>query len=108
MSEGPRQVYKYTFPLTLNFGDAEETFVLALLGTEQLHGEAQVRLDLVHGVHRRQRTILVDSSTPVGTDLNRLFCGFLQREFGAQSFHVERLSVSDGTDPFSEEAVKAR
>jgi hypothetical protein len=37
------------------------------------------------------RTCVVDTGTEVGRDINRLFCGFLRREFGGGAFRVERL-----------------
>jgi len=37
--------------------------------------------------------------TPVGRDFNRLFLGFLQREFGPDSFRVERVTAPRADQP---------
>jgi hypothetical protein len=63
-----------------------------LLATEALHGQAQVRLDAAHAVDADKRSCAVDASTTVGRDLNRLFAGFVTREFGADAFEVERIN----------------
>ena len=36
-------------------------------------------------------TSVIDASSEVGRDLNRLFAGFLRREFGPDTFRIERL-----------------
>ena len=38
---------------------------------------------------------MIDAGTPVGRDLNRLFVGFVGREFGADAFTVERIEEHD-------------
>ena len=65
--------------------------LLAVLATESLHGEAQTRLDAAHYLDLTKRACVIDAGTPVGRDLNRLFTGFLNREFGAEAFDVERV-----------------
>jgi hypothetical protein len=40
-----------------------------------------------------------DAGTPVGRDFNRLFLGFLQREFGPESFRVERVTAPRADQP---------
>jgi hypothetical protein len=77
--------------------EVEATLLLAIWGTESLHGEAQTRLDAGHFLDRDRRACAIDAGTPVGRDVNRLFVGFLGREFGPESFHVERL-VDLGTN----------
>jgi len=34
---------------------------------------------------------VIDAATPVGRDLNRVFIGLVTREFGPDSFRVERV-----------------
>jgi hypothetical protein len=63
-----RELYRYSFPPHVPIEEVEATLLLAIWGTESLHGEAQVRLDAAH-----------------------LLDGFLGREFGPESFRVERL-----------------
>lgn len=85
-------IYRYRFIPSVLFEDVEASLVLALLATESLHGESQVRLDAAHAIDASKRSCVVDASTAVGRDLNRLFAGFVTREFGAHSFQVERVN----------------
>ena len=87
----PNRVYRYTFLPTVEFHEVETSLALAILATQNLHGEAQLRLDARYSQDRSARVIVVDASTPVGCDLNRLFVGFVQRELGERDFRVERI-----------------
>ena len=69
--------------------------VLALFGTESLHGLARTRLESAHHLDREKRLLAVDASTQVGRDLSKLFTGFLIRELTLDGFHVERLERID-------------
>lgn len=82
-------IYRYSFGPSVPFEEVEASLVLALMATESLHGQAQVRLDAAHAADKR--TCVIDASTPVGRDLNCLFIGFISREFGEDSFQVERV-----------------
>ena len=77
--------------LELDPEHAEASLLLAVMATESLHGEAQTRLDAGHFLDPIKRACVIDAGTPVGRDLNRLFTGFLSREFGADAFVVERV-----------------
>jgi hypothetical protein len=83
------RVYRYRFEPVIDLKEVEASLVLALFAVEHLHGEAQVRLDARHTLETAHRCCVIDASTPVGGDLNRLFTGFLIREFGADHFSVE-------------------
>ena len=85
------EVYRYCFVRSISFEEVEASLVVALLAVEALHGQAQVRLDAAHAVDAEKGSCVVDASTVVGRDLNRLFAGFITREFGADAFRVERL-----------------
>jgi hypothetical protein len=85
------EVYRYSFLPHVPVEDIEATLLLALWGAESLHGESQVRLDASHFLDTNRRAAVIDAGTPVGRDINRLFIGFIQREFGADSFVVTRV-----------------
>lgn len=85
------ETYRYSFAPTVPFEDVEASLVLALMATESLHGQAHVRLDAGHALDAEKRALVIDASTPVGGDLNRLFIGFISREFGEDTFEVERV-----------------
>src|SRR6185295_4290311 len=85
------QMICYTFSSAVSLDEVESSLLLALLGTESLHGEASTRLDAAHRVDRKTRCVAIDASTESGRDFNRLFLGFVTRAFGADSFSVERV-----------------
>ncbi len=85
------ELYRYSFAPTVSFEEVEASLVLAVMAAESLHGQAQVRLDAAHALDVDKRRIVIDAATPVGRDLNRLFLGFVSREFGEDSFQVDRI-----------------
>jgi hypothetical protein len=88
----PTDAYRYRFEDAAPAEDVEATLVLTLFAVEALHGAAQTRLDAAHAFDPDKRTVVIDASTPVGRDLNRVFVGLLVREFGPGTFRVERVS----------------
>jgi hypothetical protein len=84
-----KRIYRYTFNAEVPMADLEASLLLAIMSAESLHGESQVRLEASHYLDPDARVCIIDASTPVGHDVNRLFVGFLQREFGADGFSVE-------------------
>jgi hypothetical protein len=89
-----RELYRFTFAPEVSLQEVEASLVLALFAVESLHGEAQVRLDAAHAFVAQRRACVLDAATDVGRDLNRIFVGFLRREFGEAAFQVERLSAA--------------
>jgi hypothetical protein len=85
-------LYRYQFTADAPLAEIEATVLLALFAAESLHGESKVRLDAAHHLDQQQRTCIIDATALVGQDFNRLFTGFLSREFGADAFQVERIA----------------
>ena len=85
-----KEVYRYVFSADVPLEEVEASLLLAVMGAESLHGESQVRLDAAHHLDVAARACVIDAGTAVGRDFNRLFVGFLRREFGEDSFQVER------------------
>ena len=94
-----KDVYRYGFQPCVPLEEVEASLLLALMATESLHGEAQVRLDAAHYLDVDQRACVIEAGTPVGRDINRLFVGFLRREFGEDAFHVERVDSVPQHEP---------
>jgi hypothetical protein len=84
-------LYRYLFDEAVPGEEVETTLVLSIFAVEALHGESQTRLDASHAFDGDRRRVVIDASTAVGRDLNRVFIGFITREFGAGSFRVERV-----------------
>lgn len=83
--------YRYTLAEVVPIEEAGITLLLARLGVEALHGESQARLDADHALDAGARTVAIGAATAVGRDMNKLFAGFLVREFGPDSFTVARV-----------------
>lgn len=86
------EVYRYTFQPSVQMTEVEASLLLATWSCEALHGESQVRLDAGHVLDELQHKLVIDATTKVGKDLNRILTGFLQREYRAMDFTVERVS----------------
>jgi hypothetical protein len=84
-------LYRYQIAADVPVEEIEATLVLALFAVESLHGESQTRLDAAHHFDADRHACVIDANTTVGKDFNRLFVGFLRREFGEDTFRVERL-----------------
>ena len=94
-----REIYKYVFGSSVDIADVETSLLLALLATESLHGESQVRLEAAHALDAEGRACVIDASGDIGRDLNRLFVGFVRREFGEDAFRVERVARHPNCKP---------
>jgi hypothetical protein len=84
------ELYRYRFG-NLPIAEVQASLALSFVAAESLHGEAQVRLDAAHAFDAEARRCVIHAGTRVGQDINRLFIGFLRREFPERSFHVERI-----------------
>jgi hypothetical protein len=88
-------VYRYQFASDVPIAEVEASLVLAQLAAEALHGETELQLVAPHYLDVVRRTCVVDGSTPAGNDFNRVFLGFLRREFGTAVFCVEAISPTN-------------
>jgi hypothetical protein len=85
--------YKYEFRGKIDLRDVEDTLLLAFLAAEGVFGEARVRMDGSHDSDREARTLTVDASTPVGQAVNAVFTAYIIKEFGRDSFTVQRVAA---------------
>ena len=92
-------VYSFRFAETVPMAEVESGLLLAIWAAESLYGESQVHLDAGHAFDPERRICIVAADTSVGCDLNRLFLGFLQREFDADQFTVERVAEPRSPTP---------
>src|SRR3954451_25079348 len=94
-----RKLYRFTFSPDVPPQEVEASMLLAVFAVESLHGEVQVRLDAAHSFDPDGRSCVIDAGTAVGRDLNRVFIGFLRREFGEDAFRVERVDSAAHPQP---------
>jgi hypothetical protein len=85
-------VYHYIFSQTVPVGEIEATLLRTLLTAEYLHGPSRVRLDAAHYLDADEKICVVDATTAVGQDVNKLFVGSLETVFGPDAFKVERVA----------------
>ncbi len=86
------ELYRYHFIRKVTTEDIESALLMAIWNCESLHGEPQTRLDVAHFLDPADCSCTIDAGTPVGRDLNRLFTGLMTREFGPDSFRIERVT----------------
>ena len=91
-------VFRFTLSSDVPLDEAEMTLQLATFAVEGLFGAARVRLEFGYHVDTNRHAILIDGTTEVGSVIVRVFTGLLLREFGEDSFQVERLN-SNPTPP---------
>ena len=85
------RVFRYVFSASVSMEEVESSLLLAVLGAESLHGETEVQLNAGHFFEPERRTCVVDAETEAGRNLNKLFAGYLRREFGRHEFTVRRI-----------------
>lgn len=90
--------FRYRYSKQVSAKQAESTVAIAVVATEAINGTAETRLHARYFLNSGKRTIVVDGSTTAGMDLNRLIAHFFEREFGPDSFSVERVT-SDNLSP---------
>jgi len=88
-----KEIYRYRFARSVSLRDVEETLFLSVLAAESLSGQSRVRMDAAYCMDDAQQACVIDASTKVGRDIGRIFTGFAIREFGEDSFHVERVEA---------------
>ena len=84
-------VYRYRFADKVRMLEVEETFFLSTFAAEGLYGEARVRLDTGYSISQQKRSLVIDGGTAVGRAVCRIFTALAIKEFGADSFKVERI-----------------
>ena len=99
-----KEVVRYSFSPSVCMQEVEETLLLAVLATEGLHGESMVRLHGSYTIDVPRRVCVIDVSNEIGRAISRVFTGFITREFGADSFGINR---PDSSQPAGEQAACA-
>jgi len=85
--------------------DAEMSLHLAMFAVEGLTGRVRVRMDASYRIDDESHAIRIDGTRRVGQLIARVFAGLLHREFGEDSFHIERRPEQAAASQQPEEAV---
>ena len=82
--------YCYRFQASVSMCEVEATLLLAVWGTESLHPGSNLDHSLLYEIQTPSRLCVIFTDTPAGHDLNRLFSGYLRREFGPGAWTLSR------------------
>lgn len=96
-----KETYRIRFNEDIPDEQIRRRLFLAALNTENVFGEAAMRLDASFRFDRNSRTCLIDRGTEVGRHIARLFISYISKEFGDDCYLVERIQ-----DDASARAVK--
>jgi hypothetical protein len=88
-----QETYRYSFNDGVPLKEVEESLLLAVLATECLQGRARVKMEASFQLDKEKRACVIDAGTEVGSNIARIFTGFLTREFGEEAFKINRDSI---------------
>lgn len=94
VADSPPNAVRFQVDDNISLNDAEMSLHLAMFAVEGLFGRARVRLDAEYELNEQDHAIDVDGSTEVGAMIARVFTGLLLREFGEDSFQIQRMTPS--------------
>ena len=85
--------YRIRFNKGISDEHIEQRLLLAALNTENVFGEAVMRLDASFRFDRKSKVCLIDRGTEVGRHIARLFIAYISKEFGDDCYSVERTQA---------------
>ena len=83
--------YRFRFTDAITTPEIAQRLFLAALNTENVFGEATMRLDASFRLSRQTRICEIDRDTEVGRHIAKLFVAFISAEFGDDCYTVERI-----------------
>lgn len=84
-------IYRFEFRDGIPAQEIEETLFWAMFNAESVFGKPRLRLDASFIFDRDKRVCVIDKSTEVGQHIAQVFTSLITREFGEDSFKVERI-----------------
>ena len=85
--------YRYRFSSDVDFREARDTLLLAMLAAEGLFGRTRVRMDAAWVEDDGLNVLIVDAGTLVGMTVCLIFTAFLAAEFGPDGFDVRQVAL---------------
>ena len=85
--------YRYRFFGDVDFREAHDTLLLAMLAAEGLFGRTRVRMDVAWVEDDGLNVLIVDAGTLVGMTVCLIFTAFLAAEFGPGGFDVRQVAL---------------
>ncbi len=87
---------RFRFLDGVEMADVEAALALAALSAEANFGRSQVRLDARFELDGARRTVVCDTSQPVGACIARVLTALLSRSIGEEAFLVDSVDADDG------------
>lgn len=84
-------VYSFSFAPEITDDEIASRLFLAAVNTENVFGGAAMRLDASFRFDKEARTCVIDGRTEIGRHMAKLFVSYLSKEFGDETFTVERI-----------------
>lgn len=94
-----RELIRFSFHADIARDELEGTLLLAVLAVAALVGEAAVQIEGKYTFDAARGVCLIDAGTDTGRSIAKVFTGLATKEFGADSFEVERVTVSSTATP---------
>lgn len=89
-------VYRFHFKDNIAAREIEDRLCWAVFNAESLFGKPRVRLDASLYFDESNKSCVIDKSTDVGRHIAQVFTSLISKEFGEESFQVERLPQKEG------------
>jgi hypothetical protein len=90
-----RIAYRYVFSSTIEFAPVIAFLESALVAVESVHGYTKLRLDARFRDDPEKRVVVIDATTRIGDELNRIFTGYIRRWCGESGFTVKRCDEKE-------------
>lgn len=87
-------IYRYSFKPEVPMEEVEAALLMSIYAIESIHGATDTRLEASHAFDADERSCVIDARTELGRDFARVFLGFVSREFGQESFQLERVDTT--------------
>jgi len=88
-------VYRFRFDDRVPGRSIEDSLFWATFHAESVFGKPRVRLEASLLVDKAKRICIIDRSTEIGQHIAQVFTSLITREFGEESFSVERVSKEE-------------
>lgn len=85
------EIYRFRFESDACMKDVHESLLLSIFAAEGVHGRSCIRMDVAFFADDDKRALVVDARTEAGHTVARIFTNFLLRQFGEETFQVERV-----------------
>lgn len=89
------EVYRFQFKNKIPSKVVEETLYWAVFNAESVFGKPKVRLDASFLFDKEKNICVIDKSTEVGKHIAQVFTSLISKEYGEDSFKVERIEEGD-------------